>query len=160
MVKHVVSLVVVLVALAISAPANAAVLCANPSGSVLLRAACKASEQRVDPVALGLQGPAGVSGYEVVSKRFESTAGVDNAIVHFGAFAACPAGKKLLGGGGNATWVDGSSAAHAAAVVSGTPQVVNGEDQWVIAIQKPDGALFLAVEGVLGTVFAICANVQ
>jgi hypothetical protein len=160
LVKHVVMLVVALVVLAISAPANAAVLCANSSGSVVLRAACKGSEQRVDPVALGLQGPAGLSGYEVVSKHFESTAGLDNLIIHFGAFAACPAGKKVLGGGGNGTWLDGSNAVHPAAIVSGTPQVVSGEHQWVIAIQKSDGAFFLAEEGVSGTVFAICASAQ
>ena len=160
MVQYVAMLVLAMFLLAIAPPADAAVLCSNPSGSLSVRAACKGSEQRLDPAALGLQGPAGLSGYEVVSKQFESTAGVSDLIVHFGAFVACPAGKKLLGGGGNAIWVDGANAAHAAAVVSGMPQVANGEHQWVIAIQKPDGALFLAVEGVLGTVFAICANVQ
>jgi hypothetical protein len=47
----------------ISSYAYAAVLCANPSGSVFLRpAACKGNETALDPVALGLQGPQGPAG--------------------------------------------------------------------------------------------------
>ena len=141
-------------------PVTAEVLCTQPSGSVAVRTACKHAEQRLDPVALGLQGPAGVSGYELVSKQFESTASPSNTIVQFGAFVACPAGKKVLGGGGSGAWVDTASAVHPAAVVSSMPQFINGEYEWVIAIQKSTGEFFLENERVLGTVFAICASVQ
>ena len=49
-------------------PADAAILCANPSGSVNVRAdVCRPSETKLDPVALGLTGPPGTSGYEVVT---------------------------------------------------------------------------------------------
>ncbi len=41
---------------------EAAVLCANPSGSVFLRATCNGSEIKLDPVALGLVGPPGPAG--------------------------------------------------------------------------------------------------
>src|SRR5260370_34962387 len=41
---------------------EAAVLCANPSGSVFLRATCNGSEIKLDPVALGLVGPPGPDG--------------------------------------------------------------------------------------------------
>jgi len=47
---------------AIAAYADAAVLCANPSGSVFLRDACKGKETQLDPVALGLVGPRGPQG--------------------------------------------------------------------------------------------------
>src|SRR5262245_23132249 len=46
----------------ISSHAEALVLCANPSGSVFVRAVCQAGEKKVDPVALGLQGPKGDTG--------------------------------------------------------------------------------------------------
>jgi len=38
-------------------PAEAAVLCANPSGSVFVRATCKNNETTLDPAALGLVSP-------------------------------------------------------------------------------------------------------
>jgi hypothetical protein len=42
--------------------AAAAVLCANPSGSVSLRTQCNSNETQLDPVALGLVGPRGPQG--------------------------------------------------------------------------------------------------
>src|SRR5262245_39640286 len=47
---------------AISSYAEALVLCRNPSGLVFVRTACNASETKLDPVALGLQGPKGDKG--------------------------------------------------------------------------------------------------
>ena len=41
---------------------DGAVLCANPSGSVFVRGTCKPNETPLDPVALGLVGPAGPAG--------------------------------------------------------------------------------------------------
>jgi hypothetical protein len=92
--------------------ADAAVLCANPSGSVFLRTQCSGNETYLDPVALGLvgppgpqgpvgpqgspgpQGPSGISGYEVVvhGSGFQTQPAVR-------VIAECPAGKKLVGGG-------------------------------------------------------------
>jgi hypothetical protein len=85
--------------------ADAAVLCANPSGSLAVRAStCQAGETRVDPAALGLVGAPGapgapgadgVSGWELVR-----AAGVDVPAGQLrGGFAECPAGKRPLGGG-------------------------------------------------------------
>lgn len=45
-----------------AAQGSAAVLCAKKSGALKLREACKGKETVVDPVALGLQGPAGADG--------------------------------------------------------------------------------------------------
>ncbi len=42
--------------------ADALVMCTNPSGSVFVRATCRAGETRADSVALGLQGPKGDKG--------------------------------------------------------------------------------------------------
>src|SRR5438094_8215276 len=46
----------------IALQARAAVLCSGQSGLLRLRDACKPRETRVDPVALGLQGPTGPPG--------------------------------------------------------------------------------------------------
>ena len=47
---------------AVSPQADAALLCATRDGTVKVRDACKPTETRLDPVALGLQGPPGPSG--------------------------------------------------------------------------------------------------
>jgi len=47
---------------AVYSQAEADVLCKRTNGSVFLRAACKKKEVQIDPVALGLQGPAGPKG--------------------------------------------------------------------------------------------------
>jgi hypothetical protein len=84
-------LVMVMQLVGISAPADAAVLCSNPSGSVFVRAQCKANEQQLDPAALGLGG---ISGYQIVTHQ-EFLAPGTFANVH----VECPTGKKVLGGG-------------------------------------------------------------
>jgi len=55
-------LVAMLVLLGGVSGAEAQALCANASGSVFLRTVCKANETTIDPVALGLTGPAGPAG--------------------------------------------------------------------------------------------------
>ena len=62
MVRRVLLPVMAVFLFGISSYADAAVLCANPSGSVSLRQACKGNETPLDPVALGLVGPAGPQG--------------------------------------------------------------------------------------------------
>jgi hypothetical protein len=54
--------VVGVLAVAAAAPLEAAVLCANPSGSVFVRDVCKANEVTLNAAALGLVGPAGPAG--------------------------------------------------------------------------------------------------
>lgn len=46
----------------IASSVDAAVLCSNASGSVFVRALCRANEQQLDLAALGLVGPAGPAG--------------------------------------------------------------------------------------------------
>jgi hypothetical protein len=55
-------------ALVYGGTATAAVLCATRSGSVKLRAECRASETAIDPTALGLKGPKGDPGPAVLVK--------------------------------------------------------------------------------------------
>src|SRR5438309_6420082 len=54
--------VVVGVALGASSAVTADVFCKTSKGAMMVRAACKPREVRVDPVALGLQGPPGPQG--------------------------------------------------------------------------------------------------
>jgi hypothetical protein len=54
--------VLVVLMVGVCSRAKASVLCQKPNGAVFVRAACKAKEVQVDPVALGLQGPQGTPG--------------------------------------------------------------------------------------------------
>lgn len=62
MIWRILLLVMVMLLVGISAPAEADVLCTNPSGSVFVRTQCKGSEIQLNPVALGLVGPPGPQG--------------------------------------------------------------------------------------------------
>ncbi|HWI17159.1 MAG TPA: hypothetical protein VNT81_05405 [Vicinamibacterales bacterium] len=62
----------------VSAPAEAQVLCANPSGSLFLRTACKANETTADLGALGLVGPPGPAGPQGATGP-QGPAGADGA---------------------------------------------------------------------------------
>jgi hypothetical protein len=99
-----------------AADARASVLCLHPNGSLAVRDVCAKNETTLDPVALGLTGPpgpqgpagptgptgqegpagpaGGVTGYEIVTKDTPPQ-NVDEQI----GFVACPAGKRVLGGG-------------------------------------------------------------
>jgi Collagen triple helix repeat (20 copies) len=119
-------LVMLLLLVAISAPGDAAVLCAKSNGDLSVSTQCQGNETPVDPGALGLVGPPGpqgpqgapgpqglpgepgppgptgpagvdgVSGYEIVDNS------IDLVLVPFtlhGLAAECPEGKKVMGGG-------------------------------------------------------------
>jgi hypothetical protein len=110
-------------AFAIAGTADAAVMCtkakkgaAKEGAPIKLRAtSCLATEVEVDPVALGLQGPAGAAGAQgnQGSQGLQGPPGLSGVEVITGngnavisspgtstATASCPAGKKVLGGGG------------------------------------------------------------
>jgi hypothetical protein len=100
-----------LVATLLTASADAAVvICSTKKGKLSLRTdACKAKETLVPAADLGVTGPAGpqgdpgatgpsgVSGLEVVSEleTIIQTGAVTTTVV-----ASCPAGKRVVGGGG------------------------------------------------------------
>jgi hypothetical protein len=112
----------VLAMVAIAAPLDAAVMCvktkkgaAKEGAPIKLRAsACLANETEVDPIALGLQGPAGtqgpagaagaqgtpgapgLSGVEVVTAAGNAVVSASGTST---ATASCPSGKKVIGGG-------------------------------------------------------------
>lgn len=128
--------VVVGVALAITTTADAAVMCvkakkgtAKEGAPIKLRTTCPVSEVQVDPLGLGLQGPQGaqgqqgaggadgpqgpqgdpglpgLSGVEVVTAQGNvviTSTGTSTAT------ASCPAGKKVLGGGGTFVVIAGT----------------------------------------------------
>ena len=115
----------VLAVLATAAPLDAAVMCvktkkgtAKEGAPLKLRAtACQANETQVDPVALGLQGPAGAPGAQGTQgvqgtqgnpgapglSGVEVVTAAGNAVISSPgtstATASCPGGKKVIGGG-------------------------------------------------------------
>src|SRR5205807_7039217 len=86
--------------------------------------------------AIGPQGTPGVSGYEVVSAEGNGSAN-----------AFCPAGKRVMGGGGNVA----GNGANLGFLIETAPLTVNGLDGWRIATW--DTSLPVAVH-------AICAKVS
>ena len=98
----------------------------------------------------GEPGPAGVSGYEIVTK-------VDNEPGSVGGFfgglgADCPAGKKVLGGGALAA-TDSGGIQDGYQVLNSSPKADSG---WraTFSISNPLHDPFVL------TVYAICANVS
>src|SRR6266446_9161967 len=60
--ESLIAIVTALAVAAVSAPADAVVLCVKKSGALFLREACKRKETQVDPASFGATGPTGVSG--------------------------------------------------------------------------------------------------
>ena len=102
-----VGLVMLMLLVGLSAPADADVLCANPSGSVFLRTQYKGNDTQLNPVALGLVGPQGPEGPEgpegpagptQTTRRFPAPTlippgqGGESSIT-------CLTGEKAMGGG-------------------------------------------------------------
>lgn len=169
MTRYILTMLLGAIGLGVSFQATALVLCANNSGFVSAREACRPGERQLDAAALGLQGPPGtpgapgangVSGYEIVEAQFDRPALSSGSTIQFLVSASCPAGKKVLGGGGDGIWVNTSNTAQTAAVVSSMPRFNTSTQlySWLGSIQKPDGAFFLEGERVVGSVFAICAS--
>jgi hypothetical protein len=122
-------------AFAIAGTADAAVMCtkakkgaAKEGAPIKLRAtSCLATEVEVDPVALGLQGPAGTAGAQGNQGNqglpgeqgppglsgVEVITGNGNAVITSPgtstATASCPGGKKVLKGGGRLVQIVGGS---------------------------------------------------
>ena len=130
--------------------ADAAVLCANPSGTLSVRAAsCQPGETKVDPVALGLVGPpgaAGVSGWELVRGEFVD---VPPGNIR-GALAECSEGKRPLGGG-------------FAVTVSGSWTVLQTEALFEPTVNRSSWVAFIRNDGTSSVRFfasAVCATVN
>lgn len=62
MIWRILLLVMLMLLVGSSTPAEAEVLCTNPAGFVLVHTQCKGNEIQLDPVALGLVGPPGPQG--------------------------------------------------------------------------------------------------
>jgi hypothetical protein len=93
------------------------------------------------------------SGYEVVASPFNETA-QSSAFAVFVESASCPPGKVVLGGGVFARFVDAAGNRHPAQLDSSGPTTGN---TWDVQLSRSDGGNFDVGEGVLGTVYAICA---
>ena len=108
---------------------------------------CRPSERSLTWSQTGPQGPAGVSGYEVVETDF---------LVAPGGFvrddSLCPVGKVVWGGGAQVVR-EGSSNFHTV-VQESAPGTIGGGTQsgWLAAVQNND-----AVPHTIG-IFAVCAN--
>jgi len=97
-----------------------------------------------------VNGTNGVSGYQVVKKVYSGV-----SVPSSGNFRAqCPAGKKVLGGGGHVTVVQGfaggSITRPGAAPLTSEP---DGETGWLLAIDER------LLGGADITVLAVCASV-
>lgn len=137
------------------------IFCADKSGKLSVRTACKKGE-RIVPVNIpgppgpkgdsgidGDIGPAGVSGYEIVQAYTPLDTEVGKT-----ATAYCPDGKKVFGGGGHGISADGTT------IAASNPQ--HGVDglsggAWTASARyepAADGFVWRLV------VIAICAKVE
>jgi hypothetical protein len=99
----------------------------------------------------GPQGPPGISGYEVVTVT-ESFADVSTGT----AIAMCPAGKRVIGGGGGTGHVaDGGNTDYYAQLSESRPMYPPNVDGWYVLVRRDDNS----VSTFDLVAFAICANV-
>ena len=151
--SSVIVVAVLLGACAIGIPsyADAAVLCANPSGLVSLRTACKSNETVIDPAALGLVGPPGspgISGWErVVAMTTCDIGGFCNGT------ASCSTGKRLLGGGAQPTH---GGAPPGVQVVINASLAISDDTWFAQALTIP----FTPIGFIGPQITILCANVE
>jgi hypothetical protein len=102
----------------------------------------------------GATGPAGASGYQVVSALSQWPASGGETSAH--AEVLCPAGKKVVGGGGGASIYQGVSFLQDGRLALSEPSVTG--DRWVVDFGKADGTAFAAGQSALMTTFAVCIS--
>ena len=100
--------------------------------------------------ATGAAGPGGISGFQIVT-NVDSRPGVLGGVGGDG--ATCPAGKTVLGGGGEVTRVDGSGSGNTRVITNSWPA---GDNGWSVSWYSSSGA---TDPGIKVTVYAICATV-
>jgi hypothetical protein len=108
------------------------------------------------PGTNGTNGTNGVSGYEIVEKLFNESSGFGNTL-GFLISIECPAGKKMLSAGGDASWFVGNTIISFAILSNTFLFTSNGIAAANVTITKPGGGFFSANEGVSGRVQAVCA---
>lgn len=137
------------------------IFCADKSGKLSVRAACKKGERIVpvnipgppgpkgDPGINGDVGPAGISGYEIIPAYTSLDTEVGKTATAF-----CPEGKRVLGGGGHGISADGTTvaASYPQQAVDGT----SGGAWTAYARYEPAAAGFVWRL----VVYAICAKVS
>jgi hypothetical protein len=109
--------------------------------------------QKGQPGPPGPAGPAGVSGYERIAKEYLDVALPTGTSI---TYAACPAGKTLVGGGGGVSenYGPGSTALKPVMIYNGPDQ--NGGEQW--NIKWFNGKEDPIIVDIL--VYAICADIS
>ena len=102
----------------------------------------------------GATGLAGVSGYQVVSAfaTMQATGGETSAHAE----VMCPAGKKVVGGGGGASIFQGVSFLQDGRLALSEPSI-NG-DRWVVDFGKADGTVFASGQSAIMTVYGVCIS--
>jgi hypothetical protein len=118
--------------------------------------------------ATGPQGPTGprggtgasgpVGGYQIVTDSGFVPISAQVSLVEF--TATCPAGKKVVGGGGGATLYTNSPLSLEGFLVTLSSQPGGGGDTtWTVLFARNGGAPLQTTESTFHTVYAICADV-
>ena len=100
---------------------------------------------------MGPEGPAGVSGYEIVRALAPVSAAGVNAGGRVTGIAVCPAGKRVISGGFDAVY---TQSAAASGLVSSSSFPLS-TSSWQATMRNPGG---FAVTAVTVTVYAICVS--
>jgi hypothetical protein len=119
------------------------------------RVNCAANEIRRTWSAQGQPGADGVSGYQIVTSEDEFT--FQGNTIGVADSAGCPAGKKVVGGGGHASYLPaGAQFFHGAAVVITQP-LLDGS-AWEVDFGKTDGSVFNPGDRIEWSVYAVCVT--
>jgi hypothetical protein len=107
----------------------------------------------------GTNGANGVSGYEIVSDQAERTisSNTTKALIES---VACPAGKKIVGGGGAGTLINipTNSAVEPLDLIGLSPDEFQGQSSMNASLAKLDGSFFTTDESGFITVYGICVT--
>lgn len=122
--------------------------CVNNGGMTRIIEPTESCRTNESPLEWNVQGPPGLSGYEIVTAR----ANLVGPFCYAGVAAKCPLGKKVLGGGGEFDPPGGYAPPYI--LEASFPWSSAGQDEWVVrgyaSPSCPDAEL---------VAYAICATV-
>jgi len=104
----------------------------------------------------GSSGPVG--GYEIVTASGFVPISAQATLVQF--TATCPAGKKVVGGGGGATlYLNNPLSVEGFLVTLSSGPYAGGDTTWSVLFARNGGAPLQTTESTFHSVYAICADV-
>ena len=144
-------------------PSHAATInaCVGPNGDLRVidtakkAEGCRHNEKPLSWSTTGEQGKNGVSGYEIVQESFDHTFTSPGSRA-LERTVECPAGKRVLSGGGTGFWIVGNIT-QGVVVVSNQLVSSSSVGELSVLVLKPDGSLFAVGERTTGVVQAVCA---